>query len=371
MDSEERNGLVMNSRQMDKMEIGEAGDEGGFLSGGGSRGGCCDLRLAAILSVVSLLLGVILHSFGNRGDTILTFTCPAIVRDADNFDKESFEEEYVTAQKEATKNTTKFLHDFRNQGYDSWGKTYEQVKAGMLKWKQAHYPPNIQSGGSIYESACGIGLNLYMSLEILEEAGITDLVVYGNEYLPFSTEKANVVFDNAAPAGSKKGTICAADSTDLSYVPSNTFDLVFTGYISPILDPLNFNTGSIDKNYHYYKKLCNVWKQDNHDNTTDDWKDIKLVELAQEKQEKFYGKWIAEMIRIAKPGSAVIVEQVSYPYCEEFYDWGGVNQEWWKPAIDKFGWDIEPDSIIFEQDTIYRHRYHTFMRKKSNADVAV
>lgn len=361
----------MNSRQMDKMEIGEAGDEGGFLSGS-SRGACCDLRLAAILSVVSLL-GVIVHYYGLDSfghDDIVTFTCPAVVRDADNFDKESFEEEYITAQKESTKNTTKFLHDFRNQGYDSWGRTYEQVKAGMLEWKQKFYPPNIKSGGSIYESACGIGLNLYMSLEILEDAGITDLVVYGNEYLPFSTEKANIVFDNAPPAGSKKGTICAADSTDLSYVPSDAFDLVFTGYISPILDPLNFNTGDIDKNYNHYKKLCNVWKnKGNSDNATDDWKDIKLVELAQEKQEKFYGKWIDEMIRIAKPGSAVIVEQLSYPYCEEFYDWGGVNQEWWKPAIEKFGWDVDPDSIIFEKDKIYRHRYHTFMRKKSNANV--
>lgn len=346
---------------MQKMEIGAIGD-GGAFSSRHSKGNGVDLRVVALLSIVGLA-GVLLHYYG-PSDTKVVFTCPAMVRDADNFDKESFEEEYILDQKDLISNTTLFLQNFRTQGYDSWGHTYEEVKAGMLSWKSKYYPPNIKSGGSIYESACGIGLNLYMTLEILKEAGIENLVVYGNEYLPFSTEKANVVFDNAAPAGSQKGTICAADSTDLSYVPSNSFDLVFTGYISPILDPLNFNTGDIDKNYNRYKKLCKVWKSGDR-NQTDAWKDVKLVELGQEKQEKFYGRWIAEMVRIAKPGAAVIIEQVSYPYCEEFYDWGGVSQEWWKPAIAKYGWDVDPESIDFDKDSIFRHRYHTFLRKNA------
>jgi hypothetical protein len=37
--------------------------------------------------------------------------------------------------------------------------------------------------------------------------------------------------------------------------------------------------------------------------------------MAQEAQNDWYGQWIAEMARIAKPGVPVIIEQVSSPYC--------------------------------------------------------
>lgn len=69
------------------------------------------------------------------------------------------------------------------------------------------------------------------------------------------------------------------------------------------------------------------------------------------------------MVRIAKPGKAVIVEQVSHPYCDEYRDWGGVAKEWWKPAIEQYGWDVDPASIIMEKDEIFTNRYHVFMRK--------
>lgn len=95
------------------------------------------------------------------------------------------------------------------------------------------YPDNVNEGDLIYESACGIGLNLYMTMEIINEIkGLESLVLYGNEYLDPSTVKANAFLDYAAPFSSKKGTICTADSTHLDYVPSNMFDLVFTGYIT-------------------------------------------------------------------------------------------------------------------------------------------
>lgn len=59
----------------------------------------------------------------------------------------------------------------------------------------------------------------------------------------------------------------------------------------------------------------------------------------------------------------MIVEQVSQPYCEEYDDWGGVNQEWWSRAVRHYGWDIDPKSIEFQKDTIFKNRYHVFMRK--------
>lgn len=355
---EESNGIMLgdDNKRMVKMEIGADNDESYSTSAGG-----LDLRWAVALSIL-LLAGVAFYYYGSEviNEEIAleaSFQCPPIVRHADNVDDASFEEEYIQAQKKITANMTDFLENFRNAGFDAWSHTYEEVKEGMLHWKQTYFPPNIKSGQSIYESACGIGLNLYMTLEILEEAGIKDLTVYGNEYIPFSTEKANVVYDLAPPAGSKKGKICVGDSTDLSFVPSNSFDLVYTGYISPLLDPLHFNTGDVDKNFLEYKKTCKAGR------IAENWKDKKLTDLAQEKQSNFFGKWVAEMVRIAKPGSAVIIEQVSFPYCEEFWDWGGVNQQWWEPAIEKYGWDVNASSLEFEKDSIFRHRYHTFMRK--------
>ena len=51
------------------------------------------------------------------------------------------------------------------------------------------------------------------------------------------------------------------------------------------------------------------------------------------------------------------------PFCIENFDYGGVAREWWKPAIARYGWDVDPLSIEMEKDTIFRNRYHVFMRK--------
>ena len=165
----------------------------------------------------------------NLPSDLVQFECPsAFVNDKD-FDTSTYIEE---TQKLFENNLTHFLETFRKEGYDNWGKSYETVKNKSYHWKSTMFPPELNDGDSIYESACGIGLNLYMTLEILNEIkGLKDIVVYGNEYLPVSAEKANLIFDNAAPFNSKKGIICPGDSTDLSFVPSNAFDLVYTGYI--------------------------------------------------------------------------------------------------------------------------------------------
>ncbi|KAI2500069.1 hypothetical protein MHU86_14396 [Fragilaria crotonensis] len=287
---------------------------------------------------------------------LVNYECPVTIREAPNFDEKTFDADYVKDQVNNTQNVTDWLQNFREEAYDGWGQSYDEVKNGMLDFKQKYFPPNIKNGQSLYESACGIGLNLYMTLEILRDAGITSLEVYGNEYLPFSTEKANVLFDHVAPGASKKGRICVGDSSNLSYVPSNSFDLVYTGYISSLLDPLELKLDSGEENTAAYQKLCQEAEVE------ENWKEKKLVMMAQEKQNNFYGKWVSEMVRIAKPGSAVIVEQVSYPICEELWDWGGVNREWWLPSIENYGWDVDPASLVFENDTIF-DRYHVFLRK--------
>jgi len=125
---------------------------------------------------------------------------------------------------------------------------------------------------------------------------------------------------------------------------------------SPILDPIKVGYNSTEKNYKVYESLC---KQT-------DWKSKKLNQLGQMMQEDFYGKWVGEMVRIAKPGKAVIVEQVSVPFCDNYYDWGGVAREWWAPAVKKYNWDVDPDSFVMEKDLIFRNRYHVFMRKNAH-----
>jgi hypothetical protein len=173
----------------------------------------------------------------------------------------NFNEEYFKAYKEQstnmTTNMTEFNLTFRESNFDTWGISYEEFKAAMCGWKSKHFPKYLTAGDSIYESAVGIGLNLMMTLEILQEFGIQDIHVHGNEYFSSSTHKANLVLDHTFPAvGGKKGRICTGDSGRLDFVPDDAFDLVYTGCISPIFDPLRYNRHSNDANFYQYKQLC-------------------------------------------------------------------------------------------------------------------
>jgi hypothetical protein len=142
-----------------------------------------------------------------------------------------FEDEYGTISKRLEQNVTEFLQNFRSETFDAWDHTYDEVKASFQDWKYEHYVPYMKNGSSIYESASGIGLNLFMTLEILQESGIYGVHVYGNDFVEESVAVANDIFDVVQPADATKGKICAGDSSDLSYIPNGSFDLVFCGYI--------------------------------------------------------------------------------------------------------------------------------------------
>jgi hypothetical protein len=144
----------------------------------------------------------------------------------------------------------------------------------------------------------------------------------------------------------------------LQHIPDNTFDLVFTGHISPLVDPLEWNLPSSDQASTRYAELCEATE-------ASDPEQFHLNREAQHNQNAWYRAWVSEMIRIAKPGAPVLVEQVSYPLCEALYDWGGVHPSFWKTNIELHGWDIDADSIQLQIDTIFRHRYHVFMRKNA------
>ena len=64
---------------------------------------------------------------------------------------------------------------------------------------------------------------------------------------------------------------------------------------SPLLDPLHYQKDdmTLDDTLKIYTDFC----------ASEDQKDQKLAELAQERQEDFYGKWVGEMVRIAKVSS--------------------------------------------------------------------
>ena len=208
----------------------------------------------------------------------------------------------------------------------------------------------------------GIGLNLVMTMEILQEEqvkGVNNIIVYyRNEYIPSSANMSNKIRDTLLPQlnATTRGSVCTADLTNLNFIAANSFDLVFTGktllilehlnkvrcaiasilcsqlksykmsivsstilgYVSILLDPLDLKQ-SLTDNFDAYEQVCQG----------DSWKDKMLAEVAQQRQNNWFGTWVGKMVCVAKPGAPVIVEQVSHPLfcCKAFFDWGGVNQD--------------------------------------------
>jgi hypothetical protein len=331
-----------------------------------------NIRVVAVVVMVSLsaLLSASFH--GNQSDAIapvresraeslpVYYQCPsnALPITAENFHPQ-MTEGYEKVSQSLTSDMQDFLNTFRQKEFDEWGQSYEQIKAGMKHFKSKYYPKYLKEGDTIYESACGTGLNLYMTLEILKEtSGIENLIVYGNELFGASANKANAVYDHIAPAKSRKGVICAANSVHLDFVPENSFDLVYTGYLYQLMDPLNLDLG--ESAIKIYEGLCTASANLEAAST--------IVDIAQKRQNDWYGHWVAEMARIAKPGVPVIVEQVSLPKCNDFSDWGGVLKEWWVETAknNTYGWNVDPSSVEIENDTIFGTRYHVFMLKNGN-----
>ena len=299
-----------------------------------------------VTGVAFLFLGLLVFLSSNHDrNTTVRYTCPSKTKYSSNTDTAS---RYELASREIRHNVTHFLQHFRNVTYDDWGRTYMEVKEKMYPWKSEHF--DIQTGGTMYESACGIGLNLFMTLEILQEArNVTDISVYGNDFVQDSVEVAKTI-SNHLPANGIRGKFCQAESTNLLHVPSDSFDLVFTGYITPLRDPLDLGLPSQEELDAVYLDLCESSDPDK----------VKRRYEAQRLQEEWYSRWVSELIRIAKPGGSVVVESVSYPLCEARFDWGGVEQDFFY----NHEWKIDSASIHIADDLIMKRRYHVKMKKK-------
>ena len=271
---------------------------------------------------------------------------------ADN-DKQGNFDEYIEADKmklTATGELAESAEDYRNEGYDGYRVPYEEAKANIYDYVTKYFLPPLQrnDGGSIYESACGTAANLLMTLEIIAENRVKNVTVYGSEYLGDSVTIARQMIKAHMPESFHMGSICQADSTNLEHVPSNSMDVVFTGYIDPLIDPLGLYPEENDSDIlDMSKARCK---------STDE-KDREIAEKEQRAQEDWFARWVTEMVRITKPGGSVIIEDVAKPLCEIFRDWGGVSFAWWKIAVADHGWDVDVNSISF-QDAPRSHSYH-------------
>ena len=277
------------------------------------------------------------------------------------------EEGYTCTDKVQTSQNTKTVDDFYNDEnnyklmmnmslaelkgeiYDGWSGNFHERKEQIRAWKELAYVPNVNSGDIIYESACGIGFNLLMTAEILQEYNITNLTIYGNDYVHESVYLANRIWDEQeVVAFTNKGQICNGDSSNLSFVPSDLFDFVYTGYIDPIMNPTMMD---IDDDGQC--NSLNLCKTDPVQATTE-----------QTVQEDWFASWVSELVRIAKPGKIIAVESISKPVCADRHSWGGVDKKWWNRAISKYDWDVDPTSFVHQKETNHRRRYNVMMRKR-------
>jgi hypothetical protein len=125
---------------------------------------------------------------------------------------------------------------------------------------------------------------------------------------------------------------------------------------SPLWDPVGFGTGRKKLNFRKYENLC----------MSEDKTDRLLRKTAQNRQQEWFALWVGQMARIAKPGAPVIIESIARAYCEILDDLGGVEKNWWKGAIIKYNWGVDPESLEYGEDLNIEGRYHVFMRKKTN-----
>ena len=295
------------------------------------------------------------------------YECPAQIDKAIN-DKDHIFDFYNTDTENHAKIHNMTVNELLNMEYGAWGITPYERKAMNAHWIHWYADSltamaankTTTSPLTIYESACGVGLTLYVILELLAERyNMTGLEVYGNEYMEVDVVFANRFYQERQHDNStfplKLGRICHGDSTHLFFVPSDTFDLVMTGYIDPIVDPLNLKLSN--QKYREYCRSHNPRKQ-------------QLMAQEQALVEDFFANWTGEMIRIAKPGAAIIVESIAYPKCQ-VGDWGGVDKKWWSLAVTKYGWDVDPvigiETMEFDPDAHHEtldHRYNVKMIKQ-------
>jgi len=295
-------------------------------------------------------------SVGNR----LIYSCPVGLQSVASNDNEAtglIADFYNKTNGDRNGKANRTIEELTNTRYDGWSLTFNENKKKNYEWKVEQFS-NLRTGDIIYESACGEGFNLAMTLQIIKETTKIDhLTVYGNDYIKKSVDVAYDVLEKLAPSGTKIGSLCQGDSTHLYFIPPDSFDLAYTGYIDQLVDPYDiFNTTKNPDTGDAIEDLCKA-KYDKSD-----WAKAKLVDLDQRAQGDWFAKWVSELVRIVKPGKSVLIENVVMPLCDDLNDWGGVKREWWRSAVSKYKWDVDIDSVSTWGDKM---RYNVSMRKNT------
>jgi len=243
-------------------------------------------------------------------ETLPIFSCPADITASKN-DKDI---QFYGDQRYTKKNwTEEELKKLKTMKVDGWDRSYNLMKQVRKDWILKTFS-ELRPGDGIFESACGKGTNLLMKVELLKEKREIDgLNVYGIDYRQAPVEEANDMLSQVLPRlGSSLGApVCRGDATNLFFIPSESFDLSYTGYIDPITDPLGIESEP-GSNLDPYG-LCNE----------QNWSLNKLSKLDQDAQETWFAAWATELIRITKRGKLIVIEEVSLPLCKSLDDWGG------------------------------------------------
>ena len=316
--------------------------------------------------------------------------------------------------------------------------TYNTWKEQMTHWRTTKYIPSLKkTGANIFEVNCGLGLNLFMTYEIIHQSqpkdDIRDVHLYGSTTTTPTTRHfshyynddsirtamtANVVLDTILQkeanfvGGGKRGMICPTTTTttttttssssttsnnndqsnyhlsmELSFIPDNSFDLVYTSYVPPLREIWDTDTNRMtnEEFVQRHVELCRTKESD--------WKSSILYNISQQQHELLYGQYVSEMIRITKPGNVIAIEHVPIPFCDtvanindidgntvSYYSGGGtgIAPSFWysNHTYERYQWnDIDRTSIEMEMDASsalwwsadqnnnnYTH-YHVVMKK--------
>ena len=316
--------------------------------------------------------------------------------------------------------------------------TYNTWKEQITHWRTTKYIPSLKkTGANIFEVNCGLGLNLFMTYEIIHQSqpkdDIRDVHLYGsttttptrhfshyyNDDSIRTAMTANVVLDTILQkeanfvGGGKRGMICPTTTTttttsssssststtnsnndqsnyhlsiDLSFIPDNSFDLVYTSYVPPLREIWDTDTNRMtnEEFVQRHVELCRTKESD--------WKSSILYNISQQQHELLYGQYVSEMIRITKPGNVIAIEHVPIPFCDtvanindidgntvSYYSGGtGIAPSFWysNHTYERYQWnDIDRTSIEMEMDASsalwwsadqnnnnYTH-YHVVMKK--------
>ena len=319
------------------------------------------------------------------------------------------------------------IADYMNIGWKNnnyTNVTYHTLKEQMTAWRTLKYIPSLKkTGANILELNCGLGLNLFMTYEIIQQSqqpkdNIRDVHLYGTTTSTTTSTTADESIGTAVTAnalldtilqkeanfvgGGKRGIICPTvlrtnrqnrmydhntyDAPDLSFIPDNSFDLVYTSDIPLARDIWDTDLMSNQEFVNRQVDLCRT--------KDTDWKSSSLYQVSQEQQESIYGRQVAEMIRITKPGNVIAIEHVPMPFCDlvhrnaaasapyhsdAFYYYSGVGLDpsFWTNSDThaRYQWndlDVTSIDILMDESSYYDEynnsnnnatQYHVVMKK--------